>query len=227
MTTLNYEHLTTNERLEITAAWLYNAEHDAVIKRHAVLLAARPGVEEAHEALLRFQRGGESGALHAAALKGWDQVHDVKATGGYDVLTGAYQLTGDAAVRSCLELLYPRGRRIVQAGYAEEAGEAKRIEANMTDAHRATLRGLALPDGSTLLDHVNARLEAGRKLSELSQDRAERANAPAPAGPSEHALGLRWIEVVRTFVQLIDTFRVPAQDAELLLARLRELQPTR
>jgi hypothetical protein len=152
--------------------------------------------------------------------------HDTKSRGALEVLSGVYTLTGDPQVGAIIDFMYPRGAAINNARYVDEAGEGERIAANLTDGHRALLRAVVLHDGSTLLDHVMGRLVHAAELGQLVSGRAQANAAPlAPRETTRAGARLRWISVARGLLQNLIIARVSDEDARLITAKVKLLQP--
>lgn len=222
----SFNHLSDAELIELSRAWLFDAALRAALERYALLTALIPELTEAHEALLGLSVVAP-GAPSALAFDEADDAHDTASRGAFQVLTGVYALTNDPKIDALLDFLYPELLRINGRSYVEEAGEGERIAANLTVDHEGLLSAIKLHDGSTLLDHVRERLAQAARLGELVEQRAqaEATATPVPREATRTGVRLRWIQVARGLLQSFALARVNEDDAKLLTAKLRTLQP--
>lgn len=226
MTDYVFNHMTDTQLSEISREWLFSANVRAAFERYLLMKALLPELEAAHEGVLAASSPVSTRFPNATALDEADGLHDKTSRGGFDILSGVYLLTGDAQIGALLDFLYPKGAAINRASYVDEAGEGARIAANMTDAHRALLRAVVLHDGSTLLDHVMARLVHAAELGRLVDGRAQTNAAPlAPRETTRAGARQRWISVARGLLQNLVIARVSDEDARLITAKVKLLQP--
>jgi hypothetical protein len=101
-------------------------------------------------------------------------------------------------IHRLLALLLPDGLAIVNKSYREEAGQATVIQSQLGEAERATLAGMVLPDGRTMLDVVNRWLSLGVQLGTLDRERAGDV-AGGTTTPAEALVARnRWIRTMQT-----------------------------
>jgi hypothetical protein len=221
-----FNHLSDVELIELSKTWLFDAGVRAAFERTALLAALLPELEGAHEGMLAAASPVATGLPDARELDEADAQHDRESRGALEMLSGLALLTGDPKVGAIISSLYPQGATIHTSSYIKEAGEGARIAANLTDEHRALLRKVVLHDGSTLLDHVMARLVHAAELGRLVEARAQ-ANAqaqPAPRESTRAGARQRWITVARAIIQSLAVARVDEPDARSITAKLSALQ---
>jgi hypothetical protein len=231
---MSLRDLSTQTMVTLSAAWLDPAHARSSIEALPTAAGLLPKVDTAHRRLLKAQpaRAKPKTPPELTAIQveqsETDVVHDRNARGAYNVLTGFAELADTdeqaTAILGLRDKLFPpeRGLNVIKMSYADEAGEATLVEKRLTDEDRALLKKLPIP-GGTLLDAHKARVNAGKKLGDLDQQRvALEAKEALKAGiKSGDALQARngWIKVVRTLVDAIDL------DEPSVTVRKRILQP--
>jgi hypothetical protein len=92
--------------------------------------------------------------------------------------------------------LFPEGMRIVNATYAEEGMEGVRAAGRVTDADRALLGSITLPDGTTLWQATERWFDAAAALRDFEKRRlaAEQQDAAPP---------LRHIDLRNRFIRIV------------------------
>lgn len=231
---MSLRDLSTQTMVSLSAAWLDPAHARALIEALPTAAGLLPKVDAAHRRLLKTQPDKSKTRLSPAlsALQTEqaevDVIHDRNARGAYSVMNGFAELASNddeaGAILALRDKLFPpeRGMNVTKMGYADEAGEAALVEKRLTDEDRALLKKLPIP-GGTLFDAHKARVNAGKKLGELEQQRVtlEASDADKAGFKQGDALRARngWIKVMRTLVDAIDL------DEPSAAVRRRILQP--
>lgn len=210
---MSHHLLKTDVMLQLNRAWIEPTQVRPVFERVSLITALLPFLEQRQRDLVasRSPLARDFSELDALLdqIKEVDDVHDRKARGSSYTLRAFAQLADDPAVREELdelrELIFPTGLSITQKTYREEAGNAEAVAEKLTDAVRARLSALPTPQGS-LLDQIEAWLQAGRQLGALEDQRAllaQRLNAAAPP-ISETKARRAWINMARLVETILE-----------------------
>jgi hypothetical protein len=199
------KRLRTEEMVAITSTWVdpSHADRQAMAQEPA-LAPLMPQVDAAHGGLCATHDVGPS-AVRLKQIQGQqkevDVVHDDVLRGIWSYLWALVYFARTDEEREVfmrlIALLLPDGLQAVNKSYREEAGQAELAGSRLTDADRAVLQTLTLPDGRTLLDLVNQWLSLGANLGALDRERngyiANEGPTPAEAATARH----QWIRTVQ------------------------------
>jgi hypothetical protein len=209
-------NLSTESMLALSLTWT-DPERDRPALEASVAAPLLPKLDEAHADLMATasppevaEAERELGELQTKGAE-LDRVHDRKARGTYYVLTGLAELADDhevAASRLALrDSLMPAGlAAATQRTYLEEAGDAAVLPHRLDDGQHNELGEIAVGDGRTLADEVDAWTSTARQLGELEGKRAElvaKRSSSAPERPSSASARNQWIRVVKAIAQAI------------------------
>lgn len=211
-----YKDFSTGTMIHLTGAWIDVGRSRPLLEKMKRVAPLLDDIESAHAEVVRTHRKETAtedaiSAIQAQQLDR-DGVHDRKARGAFDVL-GAFAAIADtpeqaAPYEQAIATLFPGGMRVINATYADEAGQSKLARGRLSTDIRATLEGIVSPDG-TLLETVTAWLDAGDELGALEERRAKleaAATRSKEGGGAGNALRARnrWIGVVRAVVDMIE-----------------------
>ncbi len=151
-----------------------------------------------------------------------DATHDDLRRGCYACLSGLAFLSRDArrgdGYRLLRDRLFPGGLSMTRLSYKQQAGAAILLEGKLDAATRASLEGIATPDG-TMLDDVREIVSTGRRIGELEDEKV-------PAGSTEPSKDKRaadarnaWIKAINSLLAQIDL--AATQDEDVLRLRTR------
>ena len=167
-----------------------------------------------------------------------DQIHDHLLRGNFFLFTAlahyAAANNNHAEAQALLSLrdqLYPDGLSGTTLSFEEEAGAAKILEDQLTDAIRATLKSIVVSPNGNLLEKVVAQIEHAKKLRVLEQQKktAQQFDATTDhADNEERKTRYDWIDTVRTLERSLRLARknqnISAEIEAKLLSGLREAQ---
>lgn len=230
---MNLKDLSPQQMLHITAAWLDPERDRPHLQKLARVAPLLPDVEQAHEGVRKTHGKEKKNTTALADIQaqqlGLDKLHDRKARGSWNVLTGFADLADDPEDAAFyLELrnsIFTNGLKFITGSYASEAGEAQLARDRLTPERKAALKALPTPSGS-LLKAMQAWIHAGEKLGELETARAkleaEAEGTPQEGTPQGSQLRARnrWIRVVRCVLQMLELEDVDAETERHLLAPL-------
>ncbi len=236
---MSLRDVSTGTMITVSSHWLDAEGTRPAIEAIAPAAALLPAIKEAHQRLLKTQAKPDPGDGKLAAIQKeqgeLDVQHDRMGRGEYGVLTAFAEVAGDAEeAASYLALrdkIYPpqRGLRILQASYAEEAGEVELVEERLSDDDRALLKKLPVPGGK-LSDVHKARLTAGRKLGVLEKKRHNLATGSGDAlGESiqpADVLKARngWIQAARALIAVLNVVQPSQAVLDSILRPLDEAE---
>ncbi|MFO0587688.1 MAG: hypothetical protein U0441_09115 [Polyangiaceae bacterium] len=164
-----------------------------------------------------------------------DKLHDRKGRGSYLVLSGFAELVDDPEMAADILALRDKifdpaiGLRVLQASYAEEAGEVVLLEERLDDADLSLLKKMPCPKGS-LLDAHHARVTAGKKLGSLEHEKntlqSDQGSAPGEVTMPADVLRARnaWIKAARALVQVLDLDDLDAPTRAKIVSPLEEAE---
>ncbi|HEU4410210.1 MAG TPA: hypothetical protein VFS43_33450 [Polyangiaceae bacterium] len=237
------KNMSTETMLALSAAWT-DPQRDRPALGASVAAPLLPKLDAAHEGLAATAQPAtaaeaerELAELQAKEAE-IDRVHDRKVRGTFYVLTGLAELADDPEVaESRLDLrdaLIPAGLAATQRTYLEEAGDVEALPKRLDDDHREELGQVAVGDGRTLADEVDAWTSSARQLGELEAKRAELVAKRAAAAPERSSSVARarnrWARVVKAIAQAIeldDTIAPRLDEAFLTPLRLAEAKADR
>jgi hypothetical protein len=233
--TMALKTLSTETMLALSSAWT-DPQRDRPALEASVAAALLPKLDAAHEGLVATAQPAAvaEAERELAELQGKeaevDRVHDRKVRGTYHVLTGLAELADDPRVAgsrlALRDALLPAGLAATRRSYLDEAGDVEALPRRLDDEQREELGQIAVGDGRTLADEVDAWTTSARRLGELEGKRAElvaRRSAKAPDRASSVARARnQWVRVVTTIVRAIalDDAIAPRLD-EALVTPLR------
>lgn len=223
------KYLTLDEMIDLSHAWV-NPQNDAhrCIARQAKLSALLDDLARAHARLLEVPPPPESPQRDALAAEASakDAEHDRLAGGIYGLLTALGQLDPQGAELLALrDTLMPEGlSKVVHGSYRAQAGNARRVRAQLNAELRAGLKRVHLRRG-TLLDHVEAWLDAGEALGALEEQRSrlDAASVPGPGRALNDARNV-WIRTVNALESLAALAELDADSERLVFGALREAE---
>ncbi len=223
------KNLTLNEMVQISDTMSHpESPARARLQASPVLAVLVSPLEEAHQTLLRMVPTPENPRLQelSAEAATVDAIHDALATSTYNLLTSTANLVDDGA--PYLELrdqLLPSG--VVGAThltYEGQAGYAKRLRANLTDAQRTQLASIRVGTRN-LMDVVSDWMEAGERIGQLDQERQQLAQASeAPSAATVSAARFQWIRVVNAIRMVADVADLSDEDHATIFGALNELE---
>jgi hypothetical protein len=190
----------------ITATWVDPTHPDRQAMAQVPALATLlPQVDAVHEGLRATHDAGP-GAVRLKQIQGQqkrlDVVHDDVLRGIWAYLWALIYFARTDEEREgylrLVALLLPDGLSAVSKSYREEAGQAELAGSRLTDADRAELQGLVLPDGRTLLDLVNQWLSLGAALGALDRERNSELDDDRPTQADAVNARNQWIRTVQT-----------------------------
>lgn len=196
------------------------------LERVPGLDALMPHVDKAFNGLLVAMEKGQVQSLTeiGEALGAVDRKHDGLARAVFYALESqinlarGYEDEETAGHLQALQMfLFPDELRVVQYSYRDEAGHAQLITRRIKPEHESWLAGIPMPGGS-LLDTVNAWLDAGTELGELERER-DKVNVPSRRLHITRARSL-WIRAIRTVRQVIELTDVQDSVIEEALGRI-------
>ena len=199
------KRLRTAEMVTITATWVDPAHPDRQAMAQVPALATLlPQVDAVHAGLRATHDAGPS-EVRRKQIKGQqkrlDVVHDDVLRGIWSYLWALIYFARTDEERQgflrLVELLLPEGLSAVTKSYREEAGQADLAGSRLTDADRALLQTLVLPDGRTLLDLVEQWLSLGAALGALDRERNGELDDGRPTQADAAAARNHWIRTVQ------------------------------
>jgi len=202
--------LTSETMTVISRDWLDPAKERPILASLRRVAPLLPDLEQAHRDLLEFQQPAPRVSPEMAALTQrvteLDAQHDRLARGIHTVIAGLIDLTEDTDQaddwRAAQAELFPEGKSITKRSYIDQAGEASRVEARLSDRSRVLLDRLRLGDRS-LLDGVRRWQQAAHELGEAEKERILLAKEDQPK-PSVGKVRNTWIGVVNTILAMLD-----------------------
>lgn len=221
--------------LNTTQAWIDPKGDRPTLEKDPSVKAFLPQIESAHHTLLQTQpKAGENAALLEtlqASATTWDDRHDRKARGLYWVLLGLAELLDDAkdidSVADTTNNLFPQGLEIVRHTYAEEAGEAIKLEQRVTPDNRAVLDQVTV-QGRPLSTELDAWIGAGKKLGEIQTERDRLGHTEDQTEVTLKAAYLarrEWVRTVNALLSLLDLSKsITEAEQTQLLSSLRKAE---
>lgn len=199
------KRLRTEEMVAITSTWVDRSHPDrqamAEVPALAPLLVQ---VDVVHEGLRATHNAGPS-AVRLKQIQDQQKSIDVEHD---DVLRGLWAYlwaliyfarTDEERLvfQRLLALLLPDGLLAVNKSYREEAGQAELAGSRLTDADRALLQSLVLPDGRNLLGLVTQWLSLGAALGALDRERSGDVADDSPTQADAMQARNQWIRTVQ------------------------------
>lgn len=200
------KRMRTEEMVAVTSTWVDEAHPDRqAIAQEPALASLLPQVDRAHEGLLVTHDAGPN-AVRLKQIqeeqKALDVEHDDVLRGIWAYLWALIYFARTREERQSFlrltALLLPEGLTAVIKSYREEAGQAELAGSRLTDADRALLQTLVLPDGRTLLDVVNQWLSLGAQLGALDRERSGDLTDDRPTQAEAVLARNQWIRTVQT-----------------------------
>ena len=231
---MSYKSLTSPTMVTVSGPWTDPNKERPFIATLPQAGALLPSLDAAHEGLLDTQASGVETNAALAKLQRAEAVldlrHDRKTRGVFNVLTGFADLAEDpeqAAIFLALrDEINPKGLDVTRWSYTDEAGEVELVARRLSQDQRVLLGSLPTPIG-TLLDALEARIQAGRELGKLETERAGLEKRGPDATTAADAMRARnvWIRTVTAFVAILDLeMKLSETDREKLLGPLRRAE---
>lgn len=223
----------------ISETWLHPKGTRPLIEAIAPAAALLPSVQKAHDGLKKAQAQPQQVPEKLLEIQKkqaeLDKLHDRKGRGTYLVLTGFAEIADDPALVAEILALRDKifdptiGLRVLQASYAEEAGEVILLEERLNDEDRALLKKMPCPKGS-LLDAHQARVTAGKKLGALDTEKnalsSDQVSAPGEVTMPADVLRARnaWIKAARALITVLDLDDLDAATRTKILGPIEEAE---
>jgi len=210
--------------IHVSSAWVEegNDAHQLIVSipEFAALL---PRLTEAHLGLYALIAPPDDGPERELKKRGsvLNVEYDTLVRVGYGILTLVAQIEPDGEVLLGIrDLVFPEGLRHTQESYRAQAGNAKRVEVQLTAEQHTRLEAVGV--GSTHADALVQRwIDTGNQLGEVQRERA-RLREPDPEGPTNlNEVRFPWIRVVNAFITLAELVGLSEEDEHLLFNELR------
>jgi len=230
---MDLRRLSIQVMLAHSRAWLTTSDIRAALVADPLGAAVLDKLQGVHDRLahLQNQKLHVSDQLRqlTAELTELDSIHDDRARAVHGVLSSLACGTGDPARRERYQeiqhMMFPGGLDVIRRAYLDEAGAAIELGRRLTQDTRAFLGQIPF-DGGTLLDVVDAWIDAGQVLGQRTQERERLLASVGRDGTSGLAVDSRaarnmWVSAVRLLLHALDFMTVPAETREAVIAPLR------
>jgi hypothetical protein len=203
------------EMLTLTNEWLTDKAKLAILNAHAEFKALIPRLKAVQASLLavdtsRTQRLADLTQQVTDA----DATHDSWIRAIIGVLEGLEAWFPDEAkYPTLLQWMFPNGLAHTQSTYRAEVGLALRIESELAD-HKKDLAAIKF-EGATLLDGVQAYIDAAKALGQIDQ---ERTAADTPTNQREARA--EWLHVVAGMIAAGKLVKLSPADKQVLFGSL-------
>lgn len=219
--------LSVGEMISVSLGWISREDPArAAIEAQPQLSGLLPALEQAHAAIFAVAPKPDD-PRRAEIVRSTSEVdarHDRLASAIYGFLSELARFDEQgSALLSLRDTLYPDGlASVVQSSYRQQAGYAKLLRDRITPAVRAQLEAIPLLKG-TLLERVDAWLDAADELGRLEQERARIETTLAPS-TAQQVLEARygWIRAVSAFESVAALVQLDADTDRLLFGPLRD-----
>lgn len=223
------KRLTAQEMIQVSTPWVtVDDPARLVLNKVSALAALVPQLEAAHRAIFSLQlEAGDPKAKKLSVNEAeLDATHDALVRGIYVSLStiAEFSPSGEELLR-LRDLLLPDGLEHARKTYRGEAGHAALIGSRLDDALRARLGRVALHDKS-LLDLVDAWLEAASKLGALEEERARLDDPSTKTAGQINAARIGWVRVVNALVTIAELSSLDADSDRVLFSALRAAEHT-
>jgi hypothetical protein len=186
-----------------------------------------PDIKAAHAAIMAVVPKHEPRLAEISQLAAeQDSVHDLLARGIYGFLSEAAQLVdnGEDLVELRDELM-PQGlAQTIQSTYRGQAGQAKLLRERLNPAAKNKLQALVLPDGSNLVDRVQAWLAAADRLGKLEEERARIESDNPPFGTRTVIARNQWVRTVNALLAVAALAEIDEDTDRIVFGPLRDAE---
>lgn len=236
---MSLRNVSTQTMASISETWLSPKGTRPLIEAIAPAAALLPSLQKANDGLKKAQAQPQQVPEKLQEIQKkqteLDRLHDRKGRGKYLVLSGFAEIADDPELVSQLLALRDKifdpanGLRVLQASYAEEAGEVILLEERLDDEDRALLKKMPCPKGN-LLDVHQARVTAGKKLGALEHEKntlmSDLGGAPGEVMMPADVQRARnaWIKAARALATIIDLDDLDAATRAKILGPLEEAE---
>ncbi len=237
--------LSTQTMVTLSQAWLDSEGTRPELEKKPLTKALIPEIRTAHDTLLEMHRATERRELRLGQLVeeliAGDAVHDRKARALFGLLDALAEASDDAAAakrfRAVQAMLFPRGLRVVNYSYEDEAGEAMLVRQRLGEADRALLDQTTVA-ADTLGGVFQAWMDASDALGRMVRERGQIGAGAKQEGVAPiDVLNARrgWIRAASALEQVLELMQAdeetwamvvgPLQVASEKAAQARDAKP--